>query len=55
MNAIFYANGPAFNHQAEIELAKNIHVYPLIAHILNLTISEPIDGKLEVLSPLLKQ
>ncbi|MDO6776404.1 ectonucleotide pyrophosphatase/phosphodiesterase [Shewanella sp. 3_MG-2023] len=55
MNAIFYANGPAFNHQAEIELAKNIHVYPLIAHILNLSISEPIDGKLDVLSPLLKQ
>ncbi|MCL1082215.1 hypothetical protein [Shewanella psychromarinicola] len=47
-----YAQGPAFN-QVTIANAENIHLYPLIAHILGLTITEPIDGQLTVLAPLL--
>ncbi|WP_350431876.1 ectonucleotide pyrophosphatase/phosphodiesterase [Shewanella sp. H8] len=54
MNTVLYAQGPAFNH-VSIEHAENIHLYPLIAHILGLTITEPIDGRLSVLAPLLAQ
>lgn len=54
MNTVLYAQGPAFNQQ-HIDRADNIHLYPLIAHILGLTISEPIDGELTVLAPLLAQ
>jgi predicted AlkP superfamily pyrophosphatase or phosphodiesterase len=52
MNTVLYAQGPAFN-QVTIANAENIHLYPLIAHILGLTITEPIDGQLTVLAPLL--
>jgi hypothetical protein len=31
-----------------------VHVYPLIAQILGLKITEKIDGSLEVLKPVLK-
>ncbi|WPR73845.1 ectonucleotide pyrophosphatase/phosphodiesterase [Algoriphagus sp. NG3] len=54
MHAIFYANGPAFKTGLEIETFQNIHVYPLICKILGLPIPEDIDGKLEVLEPILK-
>ncbi|WP_144207974.1 alkaline phosphatase family protein [Shewanella donghaensis] len=54
MNTILYANGPAFKAGARVTQAKNIHLYPLIAEILNLSITEPVDGQLEVLQPLLK-
>lgn len=54
MHAIFYANGPAFKSGLEIETFQNIHVYPLICKILGLPIPEDIDGKLEVLEPILK-
>jgi alkaline phosphatase D len=52
MNTVLYAQGPAFNH-VTVDYAENIHLYPLIADILGLTITEPIDGRLSVLSPLL--
>ncbi|WP_339753801.1 ectonucleotide pyrophosphatase/phosphodiesterase [Algoriphagus aquimarinus] len=54
MHAIFYANGPAFKSGLEIETFQNIHVYPLICKILGLPVPENIDGKLEVLAPILK-
>ena len=54
MNTVLYAKGPAFNQQ-QIQFAENIHLYPLIAHILGLTINEPIDGQLTELAPLLAQ
>jgi hypothetical protein len=31
-----------------------VHVYPLIADLLGLKIEEPVDGKLNVLRPILK-
>ncbi|MGX9463158.1 alkaline phosphatase family protein [Shewanella sp. A14] len=52
MNTVLYAQGPAFNEH-HIDQAENIHLYPLIAHILGLTITEPIDGRLSILTPLL--
>lgn len=54
MHAIFYANGPAFKSGLKIETFQNVHVYPLICKILGLPVPENIDGKLEVLEPILK-
>lgn len=54
MHAVFYANGPAFKSGLEIETFQNIHVYPLVCKILGLPIPDDIDGKLEVLEPILK-
>jgi len=55
MQAIFYADGPAFNNYSDFPVFENIHVYPLVASILGLEYEEnSIDGKKEVLAPLLK-
>ena len=34
---------------------ENIHIYPLICEILGLEVPEAVDGKLEVLAPILKK
>ena len=54
MQATFYAWGPAFKKQLKIDAFENVHVYPLIAHLLGLDITEKIDGELKVLKPILK-
>jgi predicted AlkP superfamily pyrophosphatase or phosphodiesterase len=54
MGATFYAWGPAFRQQT-IPAFENVNIYPLIAHILGLTISQPVDGSLNVLSGTLKK
>lgn len=54
MHATFLAWGPAFKKQVKIPSFENINVYPLVANILGLSYQEPIDGKLEVLKPILK-
>lgn len=54
MHAIFYAQGPAFRNSTVLPTASNIHIYPLLAHILKLPIKHQIDGKLEVLQKLLR-
>jgi hypothetical protein len=54
MHATFYAWGPAFKHKLKIRAFENIHIYPLIAEILQLKLTEPIDGDLRVLKPVLK-
>ncbi len=54
MHASFYAWGPAFKSNYTIGGFENIHIYPLIADILKLKITEPIDGNLNVLQPVLK-
>lgn len=54
MKASFYAWGPAFKQNMTIEAFENVHVYPLIAKILGLTITEKIDGRLDVLLPILR-
>jgi hypothetical protein len=53
MHATFYAWGPAFKKQLQIDAFENVHVYPLIAHLLGLNITEKIDGSLNVLKPVL--
>jgi predicted AlkP superfamily pyrophosphatase or phosphodiesterase len=55
MRASFMAWGPAFKNGLSIQGFENIHVYPLIAHILGLQYDEnAIDGKFSALAPILK-
>lgn len=54
MHAVFYAWGPAFKKHYTIESFENIHIYPLLAHILGLKYQFKIDGKAEVLKEILK-
>jgi len=54
MGATFYAWGPAFKNGLTIPAFENVNVYPLIAHILGLSLPAGIDGKLEVLKGVLK-
>jgi predicted AlkP superfamily pyrophosphatase or phosphodiesterase len=54
MQATFYAWGPAFKKHLQIDAFENVHVYPLIAHMLGLNVTEKIDGELKVLKPVLK-
>jgi predicted AlkP superfamily pyrophosphatase or phosphodiesterase len=54
MQATFFAWGPAFKPGMHIGSFENVNVYPLVTDILGLNIKEPIDGKLKVLSKLLK-
>ncbi len=54
MGAVFYATGPAFKKDSNLSPFENIHIYPLIAHILGLDYKkETIDGNFNVLSPIL--
>jgi predicted AlkP superfamily pyrophosphatase or phosphodiesterase len=53
MHATFYAWGPAFKNHQTINGFENINVYPLIAKILGLKISDKIDGKLKVLKEII--
>lgn len=54
MHGIFYANGPAFHQGMKIGTFQNIHIYPMVCKILGLTPPADIDGKFEVLKPILK-
>ena len=55
MRASFMAWGPAFKNGMTIDGFENVNVYPLVAEILGLKYDpKKIDGKLEVLSPILK-
>lgn len=54
MKASFYAWGPLFKQNITVPEFRNVNVYPLVAEILGLKITEPIDGKLNVLKNTLK-
>ena len=54
MHATFYAWGPAFKENLKIRGFENIHIYPLIADILQLNITDPVDGNLKVLKPIVR-
>ena len=54
MGATFYAWGPAFRQGMTIPAFDNVNVYPLIAEILGLNITQPVDGSLKVLKGTLK-
>lgn len=54
MGATFYAWGPAFKPHQKIGSFENVNVYPMIARILGLKITEKIDGSPDVLGGALK-
>jgi alkaline phosphatase D len=53
MRGIFFAAGPDLKAGLTVEEFQNIHIYPLIAHILGLKVPSEIDGQLSVLAPIL--
>ncbi len=53
MQGIFLAHGPAFRQGLRVEPFLAIHVFPLLAHLLNLE-APRCDGDLEVVRPFLK-
>jgi alkaline phosphatase D len=53
MRGIFFAAGPDLKAGLTVEEFQNIHIYPLIAHILGLTMPAGIDGQFSVLAPIL--
>lgn len=54
MWGIFYAKGPKIKVENQIEPFHNIHIFPLLCQLLGLDIPKEIDGKKEVLEPILK-
>jgi alkaline phosphatase D len=54
MHGILYASGSAFKTKYSLGTQENIHVYPLMAKILNLKAPSDIDGELKFLKPLLR-
>jgi predicted AlkP superfamily pyrophosphatase or phosphodiesterase len=54
MYGIFYATGPNIKQGIQLKAFSNIHVYPLVATILGLTMP-PIDGSFETLKPIYKK
>lgn len=55
MKATFLAWGSEFKNNLMVDEFENINVYPLVAAILGLKVSEKIDGKLKVLKSTLKR
>lgn len=53
MGAIFYANGPMIKSGITLPPIENIHIYPFVVSLLNLSFTESIDGKKEVLEPIM--
>ena len=53
LSGIFYASGPNFKQNYQLETTDNIHVMPLLAHILGLKLPSNIDGKLKPMQALL--
>lgn len=55
MRGIFVAAGPMLDEGVRIPAFEAIHVYPLVARILGLRPNPGIDGRLEVLAPILRE
>jgi len=54
MHAIFYAFGSSFKKSIQIDTFELIHIYPMICELLGINPYQDIDGKLDVLNPILK-
>ncbi len=55
MKAAFIASGPAFKQNKKIGEFQNVNVYPILADILNLKITKPIDGTQKVAKEILQK
>lgn len=54
MDGLFVAAGTGFNSNQQVERFENIHIYPMLAELLNLELLTDIDGRADVLRPILK-
>lgn len=54
MGAFFGAAGPAINPGMSVSAFDNVHIYPFVAKMLGLKVTQEIDGNLDVLSGALK-
>lgn len=54
MGAIFLARGPGIAPGQRIGAFESVNVYPFLAHLLGLVPNPEIDGRLEVLAPVLE-
>ena len=54
MRGLFVASGPRIAAGMRIQAFENVHIYPLLAEILGLDPNPEIDGRLEVLAPILR-
>ena len=54
MHAIFYTYGPRFKKGITIDTFELIHIYPMLCELLDIAPYTDIDGKLEVLKPILR-
>ncbi len=54
MHTLFAAGGPDFQNGIISEPFENIHLYPMIAHILDIEPNPEIDGKIDNIRHLLK-
>ena len=55
MGGILYMEGPKIKKGYVLAPSENIHLYPLVAHILGLKVAAPIDGRLEVMQSVLEK
>lgn len=53
MGSIFLVQGPGIAGGQTIDVFESIHIYPLLVHVLGLTPNPDVDGRLEVLQPIL--
>jgi hypothetical protein len=54
MQGIFLAMGPRVRANARIRPFENVHIHPFIAELLGIQPAPGIDGRAEVLAPLLR-
>ncbi|MDF9800763.1 putative AlkP superfamily pyrophosphatase or phosphodiesterase [Catalinimonas alkaloidigena] len=55
MGGIFYAHGPQIKAGKRLPAFRNIHVYPLVAQLLGLSVPKDIDGRGAVLQSIIKK
>ena len=55
MKATFYAWGPNFKNGLTIPAFKNVDVYPMVAQLLGLKITDPVDGTTRLAKKVLKK
>ena len=53
MHGIFFAAGPTLEAGARIPAFENVHIYPLLTHLLGIEPAAAIDGRLETLEGVL--
>jgi hypothetical protein len=54
MFTIFYAWGPGFKNHMEVPAFENVNVYPVVAKILGLDITDVIDGSRKLADTIVK-